>query len=112
MAFGALKKKWILFPLLDGQEFDELALHSGWQPKNSDYNRILTDINIYHLKNIDPKNRLQRAKMYEKLDPRHDFQPIGYDYLADESGLIVERITPDREYFPPYSESYNLVQHF
>jgi len=104
------KHKYVLFPLLPGQAFDNKRVHSQWAPANHEYSRILTDINLYHLKMIDPKNRVSRSRLYEKLDPDNKFQSIGYRYLRDETNIVLETIQPGREYYPDYSEKYEIVQ--
>lgn len=104
------KRKAILFPLLDGQTFMNLPVHSQWHPQNSDYQIINLDINLYHLKNIDPDNREARKKLYNSLDPNREIQKIGYDYIADESGLKLRRIPIRRLYWPFYKKSYKIKQ--
>lgn len=104
------KTKFILFPLKDGQRFDNLPLHSNWNPINEDYTRQLTTINIYHLKNIDPRNRADRARLYNELDPKKQLQPIGYDYLRDEKDLKLKRIPIGRGYTPEYDPNYKISQ--
>ena len=105
------KRKFILFPLKDGQDFDNMPVHSNWNPINDDYQQVMTKINLYHLKNIDPKNRTARAKLYSELDPERKFQKIGYDYLADEDGLILKKVGLMHKYSPQYSDSYHIRQH-
>jgi hypothetical protein len=104
------KHKFVLFPLLPGQKHSNQRVHSQWAPTNPEYNKILTDINLYHLKMIDPLNRIARSKLYEELDPNNEYQSIGYSYLRDESNIILESIQPGREYFPAYSNKQEIVQ--
>ena len=104
------KAKYVLFPLKNNQTFLNLSVHSPWAPTNDDYVKILTQINLYHLKNIPKKNRKQRADLYNELDPRHEIHKIGYDYLADETGVILRDIDSGREFYPPYQSEYDIVQ--
>lgn len=104
------KTKFVLFPIKDGQQFDNLPVHSNWNPINQEYKRVLTNINLYHLKNIDPKNRSARAELYNSLDPNKEIQPIGYDYLADETGLKTKKVPASRLYTPGYTEDYHITQ--
>lgn len=96
------KVRYCLFPLLPNQEFMNLHVHSPWFPQNSDYSMVPTDINLYHLKMIEPENRVKRAEIYNSLDPDRKIQKIGYDYLAEEGGLELEQIQEGREYCPEY----------
>jgi hypothetical protein len=51
-----------------------------------------TDLNIYHLKMITKERRSARRDLYNALDPKLAFQAIGYGYLADDDGAVLERI--------------------
>jgi len=66
------------------------------------------DGNIYHLKMITAARRRARAALYEGLDPEHRMQAKGYDYLADETGLKLERIPLGRGYRPRHVDDGNL----
>lgn len=83
----ATKTKRVMFPLLRGQKFQSLRLHSAWCPMNKDYKTIRVDIPIYHLKMMNSEDRIKRAQIYRKIDPNKVYQPIGYDYLTDETGI-------------------------
>lgn len=104
------KVKYILFPLLPDQKFMNKKVHSQWHPQNDDYKLIKTDLNLYHLKNIDPENRTARKELYKSLDPDNKIQSIGYDYLDDEKNLQLTPIKKNRQFYPKYSESYIIKQ--
>lgn len=104
------KLRYTLFPVYPGQEFHNYKVHSPWHPINTDYGREALDVNLYHLKMIDPKNRVARKKLYQELDPEKGIQKTGYDYLDDESGLTLEKIPAGREYYPPYNPDYQIKQ--
>lgn len=73
-------------------------------PQNSGRHIQTIDVNIYHLKTIEPENRRLRASVFKQLDPTNKYQPIGYDYLCDNFGLQLEEIPEGREYSPPYKK--------
>ncbi len=100
------KRRYTLFPLRDGQIFDEAALHGPHHPTG--YRRKQTGLNIYHLRMIEPARRRARRDLYKALDPHADHQAIGYDYLADEDGLTLERIPPGRHYLPAHQDDGGL----
>lgn len=104
------KRRPNLFPLLDGQEFMNKRVHSVWHPQNQDYEIVDVDINLYHLKNIDPSCRTARKELYKKIDPDSEYQSIGYDYLDDESTLELTKIPQHRLYKPAYDPSIKIVQ--
>jgi hypothetical protein len=54
---------------------------------------------LYHFKSVLAQDRAQRRDFYNALDPDHQFQSIGYDYLAEEGpALQLQTIAPGREY--------------
>lgn len=90
-----------LYPLKDYQKMSFCPIQSPPIPVEQ-MEIIELDVNIYHLKMIEAGNRKLRTEVFEKLDPEHKYQPIGYDYLNNEREAIMERIIKDREYTPPY----------
>ena len=71
--------------------------------------RILdSGLNLYHLKMITRARREARRDLYNRLDPDRRFQPIGYDYLADDQGAVLKPIRPGREYHPPHNDDGGL----
>ena len=101
----ATKFRRRLFPLRDDQIMRYQPIQVGGVP-HGDFPVDSLDINIYHLKMIEPENRRIRAEVFNALDPKGIYQPIGYDYLDDEREATVERIPGGREYSPPYTKPY------
>ncbi|MFN8643136.1 MAG: LCP family protein [Candidatus Binatia bacterium] len=50
----------------------------------------------------------RRRDLYNHVDPDRTYQRIGYDYLAEESGLLLETIPAGREYAPPHTDDGRL----
>lgn len=98
------KERFAVFPLLESNIYSDAKLHMPKQPLNDDYKIINTDLNIYHLKHINPALRIQRRDLYNALDPKHQYQNIGYDYLVDESTLKLRQVMPWRMYTPRYRD--------
>lgn len=105
------KKKFALFPLLPNQKFMNRQVHSQWPPINTDYRLEETGINLYHLKHIDYANTVARRDLYKSIDPTNRYQKIGYDYIADKTGMKLERIPVTRRFTPRYNPAYKIVQH-
>ena len=61
----------------------------------------LVDLNIYHLKMIEPANRQERARVHS-IANHWDNRRRGFDYMTDERGLRLERIPDGRGFSPPY----------
>jgi hypothetical protein len=93
-----------IFPLLEDNIYSDQRIHTPKHPLNGDYKVIDTGLNIYHLKHIVPELRKHRRDLYSKLDPTHEYQSIGYDYLNDETGMELRRIAFRRMYRPRYRE--------
>lgn len=77
-------------------QFDEAEWHGEWVPMQVWETPAcqVIDYDLYHLKMIDPAARRARRARYEALDPRLSFQPVGYAYLTDETGIELRRIPP------------------
>ncbi len=76
-------------------------LHGQWYPDHiRRYAHMLNaGQNLYHFKSVLAQDRAQRRDFYNALDPDHQFQTIGYDYLAEEGpALQLQTIAPGREY--------------
>lgn len=108
-----------LFPILEGQVFSDLELHSPKFPIEpvpvepgyrvaAGYVIRKSNLNLYHLKMITRERRVARRDLYNHLDPDNAYTPFGYDYLADDSGAALETIGPDRMYTPPHREDGGL----
>ena len=96
------KTKYILFSISENSTFNKTYfqdLHIPWWHDDITEFELL-DLNLYHLKMIDPMSRQKRFEMYELLDPDHRFQKIGYDYLIDEENVNIKSIE---------GHSYNLL---
>jgi hypothetical protein len=104
------KVKWVLFPLLPEQHFMCLPVHSQVSPQDPEYQRLPTELNLYHMKMIHPPHRRDRMNLFKYLDPENKIQSIGYDYLNDETGLTVEKIPRGRQFDPPYDPAYRIHQ--
>lgn len=62
---------------------------------------LLTHVRMYHLKQIEPANRELRARVH-KQENTWDNPRLGFDYLADDGGMVLEPVEPGRGYSPPY----------
>ncbi|HYO62420.1 MAG TPA: glycosyltransferase family 2 protein [Pyrinomonadaceae bacterium] len=95
------KAKFVLFPSAPFADYHPShALHTSWVPPGvrcPDEN--ILDYNLYHLLSLRRPERLGRLAKFKAIDPDSRYQPrIGYDYLADEDGITLEKIPPGREF--------------
>ncbi|WP_353987351.1 glycosyltransferase family A protein [Ruicaihuangia caeni] len=96
-----LKRKAAVFRNLgDDHEFDPAQWHGEWYPMQCHgTDRIQkVDFDLYHLKMLHADDRRARMERYQTVDPDAEYQSVGYDYLCDESGLQLTKITRERAY--------------
>jgi hypothetical protein len=96
------KTRIMIFPLFEDNVYSDARLHSPHQPLNTEYKSIHTGLNVYHLKHIRSDLRENRRDTYKSLDPTGKYNPPGYDYLDDNTGLRLKRIGMRRSYLPRY----------
>lgn len=92
-----------LFRIRPDHDVGAMALHGHWAPENSrgaDGRFATADLVIYHLAMIDRDGREARKRKYEQLDPEARWQSIGYAYLTDEKGMVLEALPDGRDYVP------------
>lgn len=92
-----------LYPVMPGQIYKDKDVNFSGFPINKDYKVIKTGLNLYHLKMIEPANRIARRDALQAADPTNKTQRIGYDYLTDETSIKLEKIPAGREYTPEYN---------
>ena len=102
------KIRHCLFRAFDPAERTDTGLHDLWYPRNAGFRELRSGLNLYHLKMIDPARRSARRDLYSFLDPDRRDQAIGYDYLADETGVRLEPIPAGRLYHPPHIDDGGL----
>jgi hypothetical protein len=90
-----------IFRAKHGAVLDDRPLHGLKVPiERSRIRRYpVADLELYHLRMLQPEDRRARRERYEEADPEAVWQPgIGYAYLTDENGLRLQRIDPARAY--------------
>ena len=101
------KRRNRLFRWTPDHQISSVALHGPWtsttrqvKPKS-----LKTGLRIYHLGMISEDLRIKRVEKYRQLDPKNQYQSIGYDYLNDKTNLRLGQISHDRHPEPePYEE--------
>ena len=95
------KRKATLFRSDPGHVFDERRVHAMWPsypPRRGDWPQ--GDLILYHLRMIKADDRAHRVAKFKRIDPDHEWQPMGYDYLLDEEGIELRGLEPGRDYVP------------
>lgn len=98
------KRRRCLYPVYPNQIYKDKDIHFSGFPINKEYKTIPLDINLYHLKMIEPCNRVARHRVFKTIDPTEKHQRIGYDYLIDETIIKLEKIPKGRAYYPKYKK--------
>jgi hypothetical protein len=96
------KHRMSLYPVYPDQKIKNKKFNMKTWPVTPDYKRVALDVNLYHLKMIEPENRIKRVEWLKTIDPNAETQARGYDYLLDDTGIELEKIPSGREYFPRY----------
>lgn len=112
-----------LYPYLPGQRFTQKTIQTPPTPVEGGYRYIHLDVPIYHLENIAPASRIERAIVYEALSPgsqrraarsaywrEHDpsgryIRAYGFAYLADTRGMRLMPV-PSGDITPPPVRPY------
>jgi hypothetical protein len=85
-------------------KFDPRPLHRHWMPLEIAANLSTVGAhlphNLYHLRMIRPGDRAARHRRYLGLDPDGRYQTQGYNYLVDETGMVLAEVAPDRDFLP------------
>ena len=97
-----------LFPLAAARIDPSRALHGPWVADDSRWVHRTSGIGLYHLRMASPIRRKLRRDLYAAADPARAFQVVGYDYLADERGMVLEPVSVSRGFHPPFSEDHGL----
>lgn len=102
------KRQARLFSMYPPADIAGPMLHGQWYPAGTPYRERHTGLNLYHLRMITPERRRARRDLYRALDPAGAFQPVGYDYLADDAGAVLQPIPPGRAYRPQHRDDGGL----
>jgi hypothetical protein len=95
------KRRSRLFRWIQSHQVENVAFHGTWLSPEHHLKRrpFRSSHRIYHLGTMTEVLRIKRITKYAFLDPNNQFQPIGYDYLNDKSGLRIRNIHNARHYF-------------
>jgi hypothetical protein len=96
------KRKACLFRASRDHVFDHKRVHALWASlpvPEGDW--PTADLELYHLRMLDPRDRPARVARYRRIDPDNFWQPFGYEYMLDDSAIELRNIEPGREFIPP-----------
>ncbi|APE43916.1 hypothetical protein BOO69_11225 [Sulfitobacter alexandrii] len=99
-----LRQRIRLYPCLPGMEPQRQRFHGSWTRNALGLHQRQSRLNFYHLRMATPLRRKMRRDLYAKLDADRSSQPLGYDYLDDDRGQVLETIPADRSFSPAHTE--------
>lgn len=95
-----------LFPLAAAEIDPARALHGRWVRADPAFVPRDAQVNLYHLRMASPVRRRLRRDLYAAADPDRRHQSIGYDYLADDRGMVLNALPEGRDFLPPFVEDH------
>jgi hypothetical protein len=101
-----LLRRTRLFPLRPGQQMSAKAIHAPAVPVLTNLPRLDVDVNLYHLKMVEPANRQRRAVAYGRAEAQHGVRRRQWGGLTQIHGMRLESIPEDRRFTPGYSRPY------
>lgn len=101
------KEKVALFPAAAGPA-SGLALHGPWVADPESFATRAARVNLYHLRMAAAARRTLRREHYARIDPDRIYQRVGYDYLDDMRGAVLEPVPEGRQFTPPFVEDGGL----
>jgi tetratricopeptide (TPR) repeat protein len=104
----ASKPRLKLFPARNVLVDPTVELHGSWVSDETGLLHRASGLNLYHLRMATPERRQLRRDLYAAADPERRFQPIGYDYLTDERGMVLESVPEGRGFTPAFVEDHGL----
>ena len=97
-----------LFPVGVTRAASAAALHGRWYGDDTGLPVRKSGFDLYHLRMATPDRRRHRYLTYALADPARRYQAIGYDYLDDPRGMVLESIPTGRGFVPPHIEDGGL----
>jgi hypothetical protein len=95
-----------LYPARPGQQMSEKPIHAPPVPIHTGLPKLDLDLNLYHLKMIEPANRRHRARAYALAEHQHGVRRRQWGALSLTAGMRLQVIPPGREFSPGYTRPY------
>lgn len=93
-----------LYPVRPDSVMSGKAIHCPPCPVN--HPRVPVDVNLYHLKMIEPANRRARVAAYSGAEAQHGHPGRDWRRMVSERGMVLQTIPAGRRFSPGYSRPY------
>lgn len=97
-----------LYPIRPGQQMSDKPIHAPPIPVRTGYPVVDLDVNLYHLKMIEPANRAARARAYSRAEAQHGVRLRQWGALRTTGGMRLRSIAAGRGFSPGYSRPYRV----
>lgn len=103
---GAWDRYWRgrLYPVRTDSVMSTKPIHTPPCPVN--HRRVQVDVNLYHLKMVEPQNRAARAAAYAGAEAQHGHPGRDWRRLAADRGMVLRTIPVGRRFTPSYGRPY------
>lgn len=91
-----------LYPLRDGQSMSDKPIHAPAVPVGTGLPWLDLDVNLYHLKMVEPANRQRRAAAYGRAEDQHGVRRRQWGALVQTVGMRLEQLPAGRGFSPEY----------
>lgn len=95
-----------LYPVRDDSVMSTKSIHCPPCPINRDYRRATVDLNLYHLKMVEPANRVARVQAYAGAEAQHGHAGRDWSRWGAERGMVLQTVPAGRRFSPPYRRPY------
>lgn len=93
-----------LYPVRPDSVMSSKPIHTPPCPVN--HQRVAVDVNLYHLKMVEPANRAQRAAAYTAAEIQHGHTRRDWRRMTAERGMVLRTIPAGRGFSPGYTRPY------
>ena len=97
-----------LYPVQPGQVMSRKPIHTPPIPIAPALPTVTLDLNLYHLKMIEPANRPARGRAYAAAEIQHRAPRRAWSGLSRTLGMRLEPVPAGRGFSPAYTRPYLL----
>jgi hypothetical protein len=84
------------------------AIHTPAIPVVPAYRKVDIDLNLYHLKMIEPANRAARTRAYSAAEAQHGVAARQWAGMRRTTGMALQPVPAARGFTPAYTRAYRV----
>jgi hypothetical protein len=101
-----LYRRTRLYPIHPGQQMSTRPIHTPAIPVVPTYRKVDLDLNLYHLKMIEPANRVARTAAYSGAEAQHGVRARSWAGMRSTAGMRLQAVPQGRRFTPGYTRPY------